>query len=51
MNIHVYVVINRTTGFIYGITHNLQTALKILDAAVDEDPNDLISLSDEPILA
>lgn len=46
----VYVVINRTKAFIHGVTPNLERAREILEAALAEDPNDVIVFSHEPVL-
>lgn len=45
----VYVVVNRRTGFIYGITQSLETARRLLGEACAQT-TDIVSISDEPLL-
>lgn len=46
-----YVVVNRTTGFIYGITQNLTRARALLEEGLAMHGMDqIISISDEPLL-
>jgi hypothetical protein len=47
----VYVVVNRQTGFIYGITQNLTRARALLEEWLAMHGMDsVISISDEPLL-
>jgi hypothetical protein len=52
---HIYVIINRTTGFIYGTTFDVERAqFEVKEAKKYRDalgsPDDVIVISHEPIL-
>lgn len=46
----VYVVVSRSTGKIYAVTTSLDRMRQAITEGQKEEPNALISVSDEPIL-
>ncbi len=50
---HIYVVINRRTAFIYGVTFDLSRARALIESAYATGGallDDVVSLSQEPVL-
>lgn len=50
---HIYVVVNRRTGFIYGVTFCLERARLLIGVAYDTGhalQDDIVSMSQEPVL-
>ena len=47
---YVYVVVSRSTGFVFGVTENIERARALLNEGQAAEPTSLISINQEPVL-
>jgi len=50
MSSHIYVIVDRSRGLIYGVTRSLERAKAIQNEAELENPSSWVCISHEPIL-